>query len=310
MKALTERAAALLVLGCALLLPCAAHAGLADRLDDTGLASLTFDGRSLLASDKDGSIRSTTVITSANSFGAFTLPEILLHSALDGQTVQQVYAWGVVKCRYVLDGDTLRLDLHVENHLPTRLSTINLDLVDLTFTHPPQTRILDAGMFGMGGRWQPFGSAPTARAAQMPPVVFLDFQDGMLAFANDGNPIYADSPTISVQARSSSTYGFRVAFAVLNPRASTDASFSLRFGGPGADTRTLAAEVLARYRKAYPVEVNWPDRRPIGALFLATSYRHPEKNLRGWFGSARDIDTTDSRGPAALARAPHEIRRR
>lgn len=73
---MAERAVALLMLGCVLLLPCAARAGLADRLNDAGLASLTFDDQSLVASDEDGSIRPATVITSTDFGGAFTLPNV------------------------------------------------------------------------------------------------------------------------------------------------------------------------------------------------------------------------------------------
>src|SRR5260221_637977 len=51
-------------------------------------------------------------------------------------------------------------------------------------------------------------------------------------------------------------------------------------------------------RDDHPYAVNWPDRRPIGALFLATSQRHPDKNPRGWFSNAGDVDVTTPGGLA------------
>jgi hypothetical protein len=44
--------------------------------------------------------------------------------------------------------------------------------------------------------------------------------------------------------------------------------------------------------------LRWTDHRPIGALFLATSQKHPEKNPRGWFLNAADVDLTTAEGLA------------
>ena len=44
--------------------------------------------------------------------------------------------------------------------------------------------------------------------------------------------------------------------------------------------------------------LNWPDRRPIGALFLADHTHMSEKNPRGWFNEPG----LDVRGPEGIAR--------
>src|SRR6185436_1078885 len=54
--------------------------------------------------------------------------------------------------------------------------------------------------------------------------------------------------------------------------------------------------VFQKFRDQYPYRLDWRDRRPIGALFLATSQKHPEKNPRGWFQNAKDVDTTTPAG--------------
>src|SRR6185295_13184122 len=70
---------------------------------------------------------------------------------------------------------------------------------------------------------------------------------------------------------------------------------SLRFGGKSASESQLAADVIERYRKAFPPELHWEDRRPIGALFVSSSNTNIPKNPRGWLMD-KSIDTTTAEG--------------
>ena len=67
-----------------------------------------------------------------------------------------------------------------------------------------------------------------------------------------------------------------------------------------ASTQSLVGDVLRAFAGKYPATLNWPDRRPIGSAFLATSARNYPTNPRGWFLDP-SVDITTTAGKAALA---------
>jgi hypothetical protein len=132
---------------------------------------------------------------------------------------------------------------------------------------------------------------------QVPPVILVRFEGGTLAFVSEADD---DNSTIIIpyttDRTTKLTYPFRLSFSDIPAGSTAVARVSLRFGNVGADSKDLVDDILDRYRRSYPVEITWEDRRPIGALFLASGGRHPAKNPRGWFNNAPDIDTTTLAG--------------
>ena len=51
-----------------------------------------------------------------------------------------------------------------------------------------------------------------------------------------------------------------------------------------------------------PIIVHWPDRRPLGVLFLASNYHSSATNPRGWFNDA-NLDVTGPNGPQRFHQA-------
>jgi hypothetical protein len=51
-----------------------------------------------------------------------------------------------------------------------------------------------------------------------------------------------------------------------------------------------------------PATLHWPDRRPIGVLFLASGYHSSATNPRGWFNDPT-LNVTGSNGPAIFRQA-------
>lgn len=51
-----------------------------------------------------------------------------------------------------------------------------------------------------------------------------------------------------------------------------------------------------------PVRVHWPDRRPIGLLFLASNFHSSATNPRGWFNDP-SLDVTGPDGPQRFRKA-------
>lgn len=67
----------------------------------------------------------------------------------------------------------------------------------------------------------------------------------------------------------------------------------------------LAALVAAGWWIIFPVRVHWPDRRPIGVLFLASDYHSSATNPRGWFNDPK-LDVTGPDGPQRFRQALRE----
>jgi hypothetical protein len=214
------------------------------------------------------------------------------------QSIKQVYSWGTVDCAYSQDPSTLRLRLRVANTSSSKtIQALELELAELAFGTVPRGRVLEAGMWGTGGNWLPLHQVPLiARSDQMPPVIFVDFEGGRMAFANEGAPNAPDGATIKIPFTTNPstrlTYPFLVSFPAIAPGDTVSAIISLRFGTSNDSAQALAGDILKRFREAYPYLLKWDDRRPIGALFLATSQEHPKLNPRGWFLNANDVDTS------------------
>ena len=70
---------------------------------------------------------------------------------------------------------------------------------------------------------------------------------------------------------------------------------SLVFGPPGSTAQEVCPDAYAEYAKAHPMELKWPDRRPIGTAFLCNAATGWPTNPRGWFQDAK-VDVTTAEG--------------
>src|SRR5258706_8890060 len=160
-------------------------------LGDSGLASLVYGRTNFIASPRDGVVRlfaRTPRLRQQDGAvrAPIDLPQIVRDSA--ARRISYRYPWGVIECAYENTDDQLRIALQVTNGSDAMMEALELRIMDLTFKSIPNGRILDAGMFAMAGAWQPLHKAPhKATPREMPPVIFVDFHDGMLAFAIEGD---------------------------------------------------------------------------------------------------------------------------
>jgi hypothetical protein len=278
-----------------------ASAQLRLSLGERGLASLTHNNAALLANARDGEIRTfgnTPKLRVRD--GSLVIATDAAHTIRDSNEprLYNHYSWGIVQSSYLQDRDNLRLSLRVTNTSHNTIAALSLRVVDLTFAAVPTGRVMDTGMFGMGGQFMPLHSQPlVADSDRMPPVILVRFETGALAFAVEAET-RAHTAVASIPFTSNPTtklsYPLIVSFSEIEPGEVATAEVSLRFGSPNASD--LANDVLQRYREAFPYAVDWPDRRAIGALFLATSQKHPPRNPRGWFLNAKDVDVTTPEG--------------
>lgn len=64
----------------------------------------------------------------------------------------------------------------------------------------------------------------------------------------------------------------------------------------------VATMILAWVGIVYPTRVYWPDRRPIGVLFLASHFHSSATNPRGWFNDP-SLKVTGADGPQRFRQA-------
>ena len=69
----------------------------------------------------------------------------------------------------------------------------------------------------------------------------------------------------------------------ISPGQKDTYALSLTFGSPDQNVNDLALTIYRRLARFYPAIIDWTDRRPIGAIMLATADAGFPANPRGWF---------------------------
>ena len=277
------------------------QSALQTQFDERGLTKLSYNGITL-----------TDV--AANGAGAFTIGDVHFLGADGtvtkrysgeprrswdgaGKTLTLAYNWGRVICRYETLGDRLNLNITVANDGKQTLAGVNLFPLAVQFKNFPVGFDADTPHvnFNLDG--------PTVQSA--------DFGAGRLTIVNRGvtKPLAVGFTT--ADTAKTLRYNIYVGSAPLwyqpgnwpsftrpiAPGARDEYQISLRFSPSKANNE--GADVLRDFAKAHPATLNWTDRRPIGALFLASSKdEQPQNNLRGWFYNDKTIDLKSVAGRA------------
>ena len=243
-----------------------------------GLDSLSFNGQSLLVSPESGELQPQKSVFRA------VLDALLPRSASrvatpnrTSDTVDISYPWGRISCAYGKQDDRLTMRIEVSNTSSEPLNELSLRLMELNFPSIPHGGTLEAGMFGFGfkgpeGRLHegPLSIPSVADPRFVVPIIQMDYGTGALTFCSDDVDCAVDVPQ-STNFPARTRYPFVITCRDIKPGATKVFNVSLRFGPAGAGVQDLSRDVLERYAKKYPFQVNWKDRRPIGAIFLAGS---------------------------------------
>jgi hypothetical protein len=284
-----------------------AKQGLDFSVGTRGLESLSFNGQSLLRSPKSGELQpSKSVFRAALDL---LLPRTRSPVARENKqtnSVELAYRWGQVSCAYGKQGNALTMRIDVSNTSSQAVDELSLRLMELNFPGVPDGGTFEAGMFGFGFKgpeWPLDRSPPSIRSVADPravvPIVSVNYGTGALNFCSDDLecPISVPYPT-NFPARTS--YPFMITCRDIRPGASRAFNVSLRFGPVGARVQDLSGDVLERYAKKYPFQINWNDRRPIGAIFLASSGINVATNPRRWIMNEGKIDITTDQGKSVF----------
>lgn len=287
-------------------------AELTTNFSPTGLSSLLYEGHDFLYSGEPRIER--VLLRSAD--GSITEANLNVDTAFhhEGREIHYSYDWGTVRIRYESSGNRLYLKTTVTNTSSHTLFGFFYQPLILRLPSTPA---------------EYDGHTPILRHnTGMPSVLRLDFGTGTLAVANEDvtRPLMLGFPGALDRPANSTIFPLRIntdrdaahhsAMPYIDrpiaPGQSDEFDISLRFGAAGVSLLDLGADIYERFAQAYPPRLDWPDRRPLGALFLATSRSGWPRNPRGWFlDSALDITTEEGRSSfreRILAWADNSIR--
>jgi len=262
-----------------------------------GLSKLSYNGDVLFdeAATPDGvfHLRDFTLSSSgkATQFDAGAVRHRSSWNAA-ARTLTLWFDWGAVAVRYSVAAGALRMEVAVSN-TTSRQTLEGMNIFPLTLKFPRDPRGFDGGPQGRFG-------------PNEPGVDVADYGDGAVAVAEEDSarPIYSG---ILSDNNTAATHRYLVWLATaplawmptswpilhdrIAPGSRAAYHLSLRFGPGGSTETSLAADALAAYAAAVPFSVEWPDRRPISMLILASSALnvHTPNNPRGWFND-RDVD--------------------
>ena len=284
--------------------------GLNFSVGDRGLTSLWFNGQSLLRSKQEGELQPWKSAFRAALDVLFPPASSSISPPTKrGDTVDLSYPWGRVSCTYDKQGDKIAMRIEVSNASAKEIDQLSLRLLELNFPSVPKGGTLEAGMFGFGFKgpdWPLHRGSESIPSVADPrfvvPIVRLDYGTGAVNFCSDDLESSVDVPD-STNSQGRTGYPFEVICRDIKPRASKTFNVSLRFGPSGSRVQDLSSDVLEGYAKKYPFQVNWKDRRPIGAIFLAGPQINVASNPRRWIVNFGEIDVTNDKGKAAFRAA-------
>jgi hypothetical protein len=275
-----------------------------------GLESLSFNGQSLLSSPQSGELQpSKSLFRAALDLLLPGTRSPVATANKQTNSIERAYRWGRVSCAYGKQGNALTMRIDVSNTSAQGLDELSLRLMELDFPSVPDGGTLEAGMFGFGFKgpeWPLDRSPPSIRSVADPqavvPIVSVNYRTGALNFCSDDLECSVSVP-YSTNAPARTAYPFIITCHDIRPGISKTFNVSLRFGSAGARVQDLSGDVLRAYAKKYPLQINWNDRRPIGAIFLASSGINAATNPRRWILDIGKIDITTDQGKSVFRTA-------
>ena len=287
-----------------------AKRGLDFSVGPRGLDSLSYGGQSLLRSPENGELQPwKSVFRAALDALLSRSPSPVAAPNKQPDTIDLSYPWGHIACAYGTQGDKITMRVQVSNTSAEPLNEFSVRLMELNFPSVPDGGTLEAGMFGFGfkgPKWPLHSYPPSIPSVADPqivvPIVSADYGTGALNFCSDDLECSVDVPH-STNSPARTSYPFMITCRDIKPGVTKTYNISLRFGPAGARVQDLSGDVLERYAKKYPFQINWKDRRPIGAIFLASSGINVATNPRRWILNEGKIDVTTGQGKSAFREA-------
>ena len=270
------------------------------RVGPLGLESLTFDGYEVLRS---GAVSLDTVELRRLNGSRVEVSKSPQATRVDtsGRATIFSYDWGMLTVRYEPQPGRLQVVIELENRSDYSIRGFRLRLLELP-SNPP------AGGVSL---------VPKAKAnLEGPDTVTLGYPQGHLILANEEIGRF-----LQINAATQGAGGADSALAVvlataikgrhlgpsgevvraIDPGQTDRFRLSVKFLPKGTNPEAALRAIYSRFAQSFPATVRWPDRRPIGTLFLSGSGRGSAANPRGWFNNP-EKDFTSSEGRLAFRR--------
>ncbi len=210
-------------------------------------------------------------------------------TSVDGKTFTRACDGLTVVTAWAEEGPSLRMTVTFRNTGEVALTRVAYMPLVLKFPSRP-----------LGGSWK-WGYRVTKDNRGVPGVVDADYRMGKVVACNDE---IEKAVTFGFEGNygNSSTNGIIIETVkgdTIAPGKEKTFRFSLRFAASGTPTDKIAADIYKQFAAAYPFKLNWPDRRPIGALMACQSAKNWPTNPRGWLNDPK-IDITTEEGKKAF----------
>ena len=270
----------------------AAPSGLFYTLASTGMTSLSNNGTAFFTSTNNGALgfHQQPLFQPANGSPAYFGSSTPLSTSLNSltQTVTATYVWGSLACQYTQVGSTLKMRYTVTNTTSDLMTTAEINLPEMTFPITPTGTMTDSADYADDRGPQPlYYSNFWADPRYRPGVLLVDYGSaGVVGICDEDVASMAriedygsDDPPAFTR------YPFQLFMRPVQGGDSMSCTVSLRFAPAGSSLADVAGDLLQEYSALFPSQLDWADRRSIGALFLANDGGGSTYalNPRGWF---------------------------
>jgi len=202
------------------------------------------------------------------------------------QKVTLTYPWGIIETTYSVSGNRLTIAMKTSNRSTT--DTIQgIHYTPLVLKFPRKVAEYDGSIPLLAHNIGQVAETKVSYGSGTMAVVSEDLLKPLMV----GLPWALDKPAntafpLSVHTNRVSAYpdSYPTIARPIAPGGQDEYVVSLRFGRKNATDASLEGDVDKKFSSTFPQTLKWPDRRPIGAIFLATGPQQWTNNPRGWFG--------------------------
>jgi len=264
-------------------------------LDQKGIKSLLCNNQEYLGNGEFKVER----VTLKRPNGETYLGQTAGTSELDAQKQQLTrrYPWGAVEVTYSTVRNQLQLSIRTTNTSSDTIEGLLLEPLSLKF--PEKVQEYDGTTPLMAHN---IGDLAMVRASYGSGSVVVASEDVARPLMI-GFPWAANRPTntvfpLTVHTGSVPTYpdSYPVIDRPIPSKGTDQYDISIRFAHADASQAKVAADLYKKFREAFPSQLKWSDRRPIGAIFLATAALNNPTDPQGWFGDSHlNIDNASGR---------------
>ncbi|MCY3018656.1 MAG: HEAT repeat domain-containing protein [Planctomycetota bacterium] len=285
------------VLALALAMPHAGagEEGLRTAFGPEGLTSIAYDGDELLVAKSQPEVDATAPGKTPIKFKQ--PPRCAFKDGVWTQTWDGLE----IVARLQQDKDVLNMAVTLRNTGSLPVAKADYRPFRLHFPKRPQ-----------GGRWY-WGYEVSTETEESPGVLVADWGKNKLALCVEAGSAVQTAEDVArpMTIGFGGNYGpfdssvktpvfFRTSFEPpLDPGKQWTFRASVRLASSATPLDKVAGDIYARFAKAMPFVLNWPDRRPIGALFMARDNTKWKTNPRGYFNDEK-VDITTDAGRAAF----------